>query len=104
MFYDKKVYKVLKASSKNSIAQIIDTYKVINNSFFYADIQPVTDAIRAKVWGEDTEIIKNMWADVSLNVGELVAYNNVMYIIKKRIMWEDFSEYGLEVARVKEGI
>ena len=102
MFYDKKVYRVLKASSKNEIGQEIDTYRVNNNSSFYADIQPVTDAIREKVWGKDTEIIKNMWADVSLNVGELVAYNNTFYIIKKKISWEDFSEYGLEVARVKE--
>lgn len=97
MFYDYKLSKVIETITVDEIGENIKTY--LKDKPFEGDIQPVDEATRVRTWGKDVVGTLTLYADESLNVGDIVHYKKP-YRIEKTIDWVDYKMYLLEEVKV----
>lgn len=98
-FYNKEIYTTIKTKNKNSLGQIVESYK--KYKMFLADVQPLTQSRLVKEWGENLKSTKEIYADVKCKVGDILIYNNEAYEIEARVEWDDYSIYAVKEVNVE---
>lgn len=67
------------------------TYK--KGASFKADVQPLTEEEKTKIWGKDILSKDTMYTDKYFSVGDLVLYENEPYEIEKFVNWGRYRIY-----------
>ena len=98
-FKNATIYTTTKETSKNAIGQVLTTYK--KDRGISVNVQPITEQSKQKDWGNNIDATYNMYSDITLEVGEIISYNNKSYRINKAIYWNTYNIYALLEADVE---
>lgn len=92
-FYN-NVYSTTKyTENKNKIGQVIKIYSLDRD--YPCDIQPIDEKAYKYTWGYDIKSNIQMFCDESLNIDDVISYNNIPYKIEKKIPWDEYYVYAL---------
>lgn len=98
-FKNADLYTVKHTKSKNKIGQVIDSY-VIDKSY-RVNKQPIDEKLYKFTWGEDIKSNIQVYADIDLQIDDVVVVNNKTYKIEKAIRWNTYNIYALLETDVK---
>lgn len=96
MFYDKLLYKTEEVVRKNEIGQEVKELEV--SSHFMGDIQPIARQGETVVSGIGEYIQSKyyLFTDETINVGDVLVYNNATYFVVDVIPCFDYTEAVIE--------
>ena len=98
MFYDSILEIYSLDEGTNEIGEIIKSFTLGDR--IKCDIQPSSDNLVKKTFGEDIESVYTVWADEDIDIGAIAIFNGKIFEINAKVDWDDYKIYSLKSCEV----